>query len=121
MTPDEDRPGGEPEIAPHPVDAERRAAPGGIGDVGDRGKERRVDHRRPEPERDARREPRPEAGRRGDGGDGDAAWTSSPPTISPFRPIRSDRAPVASCDVPQVSGYAAASTAISVSDRPAAA
>ena len=39
-----------------------------------------------------------------------AAWRNIPATISPFRPTRSDKAPVPIWAIPQTAGYAAAST-----------
>ncbi len=47
-----------------------------------------------------------------------AAWTSIPATMSHFRPIRSDSAPVASCPAPQMAGYRAARTPIWAMVRP---
>ena len=68
----EDRADGEAAVAPEPVDADGAGAPVGVGDVADRGEQRRVDHRGADAEqRRAPSGPRPEAGRRGDPADRD--------------------------------------------------
>ena len=94
-TPDEDRPDREAEVAPEAVDAGDRAALPRLGDVGDDGEQRRVDHRRAEAEDDRRQRAtgRTRSSRRS------PRWrrpgASIPATISRFRPIRSESAPVA--------------------------
>jgi len=57
---DEDRADPEPEISPEPICPERRSPPGWVGDVGDRGEQRRVDGRRSKAQADGGEEPRPE-------------------------------------------------------------
>ena len=47
-----------------------------------------------------------------------SACSSMPPTISPLRPIRSDKAPVPIWAIPQTAGYTATSTPISATPRP---
>ena len=91
--PASERADGVAEVAPEPVDADRGRPPGGMGDVADRGEQRRIDHRRPE-RRAGRRPPRKPRSRR----DARPAQCQAPgPTcraaISHLRPSRSDSAP----------------------------
>src|SRR2546427_3421600 len=67
----EKRANGVAEIAPEPIHADRRRAPGRMRDVADGGEQGRIDHRRPQAEeRRARRESR-EARRDGNSADAD--------------------------------------------------
>ena len=101
--PGQQAPDGEAAVAPEPVDADRAGPPGRVGDVADRGEQRRVDHRgagaeqdrrdRPERERSASRDQRQRGG-----------LDQHPVAISHLRPQRSDSAPVTSCPTPHTAG-----------------
>ena len=89
---DEHRAGREPEVAPEPVDADHGAALRVRRDIGDHRDQRRVDHRRAEPEGDGGDQPRPEPG----GRPRSTRWRPPGPASrrrsSRLRPIRSDSA-----------------------------
>ena len=100
----EQRADGVAEVAPEPVDADRRRAPRRVRDVADGGEQRRVDHRRAEAEQRRADGEAGEAARTGRSRAMPTACTHMPEAMSHLRPTRSDSAPVKSCAMPQVAG-----------------
>ena len=67
--PASERADGEAGVAPQPVDADRAGPPERVGDVADRGEQRRVDHRGAGAEQHGAERPGAEPGGGGDHGD----------------------------------------------------